>query len=81
LTASIKSHKSRDSSKSGGKKSEFNGSSSLPPLNLSAEFTKSLQQRSPQKKEKLKTEFPKAAENLNLTTDKFVTKEMLSSSN
>lgn len=47
LSASLKSHKSRDSSKSAGKKSDLNASSSLPPLNLSAEFSKSLLQKSP----------------------------------
>jgi len=78
LSASLKSHKSRDSSKSAGKKSDLNASSSLPPLNLSAEFSKSLLQKSPQKKDKSqKIELPKAADNLNLTLDKFVTKEML----
>jgi len=51
-------------SASSDKKSSYN--KSLPPLNASADFSKSLKQ-SP-----TKSVMPKASENLNLTTDKFV---------
>jgi hypothetical protein len=55
----------------------LNGSGGLPPLNLSAEFSRSLQQKSPLKNSGKKKEIPKPSDNLNLTIDRFVTKEML----
>jgi hypothetical protein len=59
-------------SRSSDKRSDLTGTrSSLPPLNLSAEFVKTLQ-KSPVRKSNAVKDMPKPKDNLNLTLDKFV---------